>query len=104
MGSWISPKDRLPPQGKKVLLFYNGDCWVGQRFQNYWVPLPFTDSKFSRIDAPDLWKDIEMPEGYSGKIRAEINGVKMDIDTLEASHPDAMEHLVKMTITPHFNK
>ena len=69
MTEWIDPKDKLPPQGKKVLFWRRGDCWVAQRFGKHWLPIPFNDSKFADTDPPEKWAEIEFPTGFMGILR-----------------------------------
>ncbi len=80
---WIKPSEKLPAQGKKVLAFYQGDCFCVHRFGEYWFPIPFIESFFARIDQPDLWADIPMPYGYTGKIRLIVDGEIIDMDEAE---------------------
>lgn len=85
---WISPKDRLPPQGKKILYFDNGDVYVVQRFGEFWLPIPFTDSKYAILCEPQLWSDIHLPEPFTGRVYVSVkNSSPLDIDSLEREHP-----------------
>lgn len=96
---WIKTKNRLPPQGKKVLCFTDGDCHVAQRFGKYWFPIPFTDSKFARIDPPQFWCDIVMPEPYEGRMRILIDKGLYDIDTLQKKHKAAYRQFVNLLLS-----
>lgn len=94
--NWISPKEKLPPQGKKVLWFGNGEAFVVQRFGDYWIPIPFFDSKYAFNNEPELWCDIEMPNELTGKIFVSVENEKLvDIDTLEEIHKDVYERMIK---------
>lgn len=86
--TWIETRLRLPPQGKKVLWFKDGDCWVAQRFGKHWIPIPFSDSIYSRIDAPQLWKDIILPHPFEGYVYLNIEGKFYTIDETEKEHND----------------
>lgn len=92
---WISPDDKKPPQGKKLICFSNGDVTIRQRFNNYWFPIPYLDSKFTDIDEPTLWKDIGMPEDYTGRMYVEVKNVRYSIDELEITHPEVFFDLLK---------
>ncbi len=93
---WISPKDELPPQGKKILYLKNGDVYVVQRFKDLWLPIPFYDSEYNFHDEPELWTDIELPNGLTGKIFVhDDTGRVMDVDEFEMFYPDDYEELVE---------
>lgn len=92
---WIKPETQLPPQGKKILYFSKGDIYVVQRYGKYWVPIPFSDSKYRFTEAPELWADIEPPSGYFGKLFVYIDGQKMDVDDFETYHPSKHQELVR---------
>ena len=68
--NWFRPEDKLPPQGKKILYFDHGDICVVQRFGKYWLPIPFADSKYKFTVAPKLWADIEVPIGFTGRMKS----------------------------------
>lgn len=94
--SWlITYANPLPPQGTKVLCFTKGDVYVAQRFAKYWYPIPFTDSLFVDIQAPEMWKHISMPEGYTGKTTVRVDEMIVDIDTLQKLYPEEYYDLVK---------
>jgi hypothetical protein len=63
---WIKYKNRKPPVGKKVNCFADGDVWVGMYFGGQMVT-PCSPMK-TGID-PDLWQDIDMPDGFTGRMR-----------------------------------
>ncbi len=91
----------LPQQGRKILWWDKGDCWVAQRFGNYWFPIPFTDSQFARTDPPEKWAYVDCPDGYSGLMRIEKNGQLIDFDQLEEFYPEDfkifLDHLKKIS-------
>ncbi len=100
---WIKPKDQLPPQGKKILYFKEGDIYVVQKYGDLWLPIPFYDSQFAFHDAPDLWADIIPPEGFTGKLHFAMGSPKMiDTDELQEIYPtqynDYVEALRKMWV------
>jgi hypothetical protein len=93
---WISPKDELPPQGKKILYLKNGDVYVVQRFKELWLPVPFYDSEFTFHEEPELWADIELPNGLTGKMKFQLHsGKMMEVDDYEMFYPDDYEELVE---------
>lgn len=91
---WYSPLEKVPPQGKKIIWFKEGDCQVVQKFGDYWIPIPFTDSKYAKTDCPDLWADIQMPGEYTGKLHVMFQGEFCDIDTFEKENPEAYTEFV----------
>lgn len=91
---WNRSEEKLPPQGTKVVCFHDGDCWVAQRFGDYWLNIPYTDSKLSSIEPPDLWKEIDFPYPFEGKIHIQINGLLLDIDELQVDHPNIYREFV----------
>lgn len=93
---WIKPKDELPPQGKKILYFKNGDIYVVQRFADLWIPMPFYDSEFAFHDEPELWCDIKPPNELTGKVHVlPINCKRaLDMDELEAFYPDLYQDFI----------
>ena len=91
---WISPKKKLPPQGKKILCFDKGDIYVALRFGKYWFPIPFLDARFATHLEPELWADIVPPEGYTGLIRTVVKERMYNMDELEINHYDSYKILV----------
>ena len=85
---WIPSQMRSPPQGKKVLCFKNGDCWIAQRFGDDWIPMPFSDSRYATSVVPDVWASIEMPEGYTGETKIYVDQELFNIDELEKVKPE----------------
>lgn len=96
---WISPKDKLPPQGKKILYFKKGDIYVVQRFGKYWLPIPFHDSKYSFHDEPELWCDITPPNDLTGLMRIRVYGHFYNLDELEKIHPDSYEEVIDIYLS-----
>lgn len=96
MSEWINPKDRLPEQGKKVLFWRKGDCWIAQRFGEYWFPIPFTDSKFAESTPPEKWSEIDFPDGFTGKLRIMPEDVErlMDMDEFEEHDKEQFDKFV----------
>lgn len=93
---WIKPEDEAPPQGKKILYLQNGDVYVVQRIGDYWLPIPFFDSKYAFHHPPDLWADIELPHDLTGKTRIFIKKEKKlyDIDEIEVKYPHIYQDLL----------
>lgn len=93
---WINPKIQLPPQGKKILYFKNGDIYVVQRYGDLWLPLPFYDSKFAFHNEPDLWADIIPPVGFTGKVFVmPVDKEPISIDDLEKDEPELYHEMVE---------
>jgi|SRR5215831_7361290 len=92
---WIRPADKLPPQGKKVLYLQKGDVYVVQRWGEYWLPIPFYDSKYAFHDKPELWADINLPDGLTGKVHVKIEGNMCDIDELQEKHPNEYKEFLR---------
>ncbi len=92
--TWIETRLRLPPQGKKVLWFKKGDCWVAQRFGKYWFSIPFCDARCARIDAPVMWKDISLPDCFHGYMKVYTENKYYMIDELEKEHNDIYRDFV----------
>ena len=88
---WYTLEEKLPEQGKKILCMKNGDFSVRQRFKDKYLPLPFTDSRYSDDSSPDKWAEIEYPEGYTGYITIEFEGKKYPVDELERLNSHAYE-------------
>lgn len=91
---WIDVREALPPQGMKVLYWYNGDCWVAWRFGHYWFPLVFADSKHATYAPPQKWSPISFPPPYTGKMFVIIEDEKLDIDELQEKNIDFYEKLI----------
>lgn len=98
MTNWKDPKKEKPPQGLKVLCMDRGDFYVAQRFGDYWFPIPFTDSKYSRYFVPELWQEIDFPNGYSGKLRVIKGGTLMDINQIEIKHPEVYYEILNFLL------
>jgi len=92
---WYKTREKLPPQGLKVLYFDRGDMWVAYRFGQYWVPIPFCDSKFANTDPPDMWAYISLPTGYTGRMSAQMDGERISIDDMQIKYPTEYEDMVK---------
>lgn len=98
MGNWVESKLRKPPQGKKVICFNKGDVTIRQRFKDYWFPIPFIDSKFADIEQPELWQEIDFPDGFTGSIRISFNGSLLNMDEIEKENPDIFNQIIEMQI------
>ena|ERR1700679_1404767 len=97
---WIKTCLRLPPQGKKILYFDEGDCWVAVRIGKYWFPWCFTDSKFCRFNSPELWSFIDFPGNFEGLVRVGDNiGNLVTLDQLEKSDPDIYNGFLEMILS-----
>jgi len=98
---WISPKDELPTQGKKVLWLAHGDLQLVMRFDDFWLPIPFTDHKMCHIYAPELWQDIILPPPLEGKLKVmpENSNRLLDIDEVEMMEPEFYKSLVNCMLS-----
>lgn len=97
--NWIKSSIRKPPQGKKVLCFTKGDLDVRQRFKNYWIPIPYVDSKCADIDEPELWQEIEFPSPYTGYMQVLVEGKElMNMDQFEKHCPEEFNEMVESMV------
>jgi hypothetical protein len=97
MTNWKKPSDEMPPQGKKIIWFHNGDMQVVQLWGDVWCPIPFIDSEYARTHEPELWADIEAPEGYTGKVFVGVKGTNkiLEVDELEMFYPEDHKNFVE---------
>lgn len=93
--NWYSPKEKMPPQGKKILYFNKGDVYVVQRLNKFWLPIPFFDSKFSFHEKPELWADIELPGTYTGYLRLSCGGELLTLDEIQNKYPKTYGDFIK---------
>lgn len=105
MKKWIEPRLRKPPQGKKVLCFNNGDIDVRHRFKDYWIPIPYTDSKHADLEEPKMWQEIECPPGFTGFMRVidGEDGKLYNMDEWEKVNPKEFNELVEKMVE-HFEQ
>lgn len=96
MLNWIKTTLRLPPQGKKILCLNKGDVDIRQRFGPYWSPIPYLDSEFTNLDAPEMWSEFDLPNGLTGLIRILVEGNLLTIDELEFKYPKQYEEIVRL--------
>lgn len=92
---WIKSSDQKPEQGKKVLCFNKGDVDVRQRFKEYWFPIPYVDAKLANINEPEMWQEIDFPEGFYGYLQVFIDDNLLKMDQLEKKHPTVFDDMVK---------
>lgn len=91
-----------PPElGKKVLCGRQGDFFVAQRFEEYYFPIPFLDSKYARdLSTPEIWAEIDFPPPFTGYIR--VFCVESDelvtMDQYKKSDPDSYYDLVQKIV------
>lgn len=72
------------PLGKKVLCCNRGDFYVAQRFEEYYIPIPFSDSCFAKdLCKPETWTEIDFPEPFTGYIRMQIQGYGDELFTMD---------------------
>ena len=94
--TWHNPCEKKPVQGKKVLCMHKGDIYVAERYNNYWFPTIFLDSMHSRYFEPELWQEINFPEGLTGFKRFKVeDGELITADELEVQHHDVFHDLVQ---------
>jgi hypothetical protein len=103
MKKWIKSKLRLPEQGKKVLCFDKGDLSVRQRFKDYWFPIPYIDSSLAEIDPPELWQEIDFPEGFYGYMKVFHQDKLYKIDEWEKVNPENFSELIENMLN-HFKE
>lgn len=98
MEDWISPKVIQPPQAKKILCFIKGDVWVGYRFGDLWVQLPYCMGKAIETPAPLLWKDIGFPGDFTGfMLFQNLASKKRDLmifDEFEKEYPEDAQSFI----------
>lgn len=100
---WIKPKDRLPPQGKKVLTMGgNGDYGVRQRFGKYWFPIPYLDSRFADYLVPLYWQEIDFLGENTGYVKVMSGTELLTVDEVEATNIDWYNEFVNMQLQ-YFN-
>ena len=94
---WISPKVIEPPQGVKILCFHKGDIWVGYRWRDFYIQLPYAKGEAIKTPIPQLWKGIFPPKPYLGKMLFSSDGGKkpmMDFDEWEKKYPEEADEFV----------
>ena len=102
MNEWHSPKDKLPPQAKKVLCVNRGDFYVAQRFGEYFLPIPFCDSVHAKdnYEMPDRWQDIDFPFPFTGFMHFAVeDGELLTMDQLEEKYPENYKEIVLMYVS-----
>lgn len=95
LNGWKYPAEEKPPQGKKILCLHKGDVYVAQRMGDYYFSIPFYDSQFSRYFKPDMWKDIDLPHGLTGRNFIKVEEMLMNFDELESLHPEIFKVLME---------
>lgn len=95
MRKWKKPQDEKPAQGLKILCFNKGDIYIAQRFKNYWFSIPFHDSKYRFYKEPELWQEIDFPNGLKGKIHMRVDNVFYNMDQLEVEYPELFDEFVE---------
>lgn len=97
MTRWYSPSVYLPDQGKKVLCMKDCCFYVAQRFADIWCQIPFTDSEFAFFDPPELWQEIDYPNGITGYLLVGLKRSKKlyTIDELEKKFPESYDDFIK---------
>lgn len=101
MNKWRDCKTDPSPMGKKVLCRSGGDFFVGQRFRDFYLPIPFVDHPLAEpLVKPDEWQDIDFPPPYTGYllIKLEEDDFLMTMDELRQKHPEEFEALVDVYI------
>ena len=107
---WYKPTDMKPPQGLEVLCMYKRDFYVAMRFKDYYLPSMFFGSIiFKYIGEPELWQEIDYPEGLTGQMCiAQIEGEQandnlMSLDEFEKYNPEEYEIFVQEIVTNWIN-
>lgn len=93
--SWYKPSEKKPVQGKKVLCMHKGDLYVAQRLKDYWFSIPFHDSEYSRYFEPELWQEIDFPEGLTGIFNVIIDNQILTMDEVDKKYPMIFEEIVE---------
>lgn len=90
--SWRCCIKDPPELGKKVLCNDSGDIFVGQRFDDYYIPMPFADHPLAKgICKPKTWQEIDFPDGLKGYVKVAPNGdlaYQLTMDQLKERHPE----------------
>lgn len=87
--------------GKKVLCEQNGDLYVAQRFEKYYIPLPFADHYFSKdLCFPTQWQEINFPNGLTGILRIYHQNEQrlMSFSEWEQKYPKEFKKYIKNII------
>jgi len=64
---WKCCKTNPPELGKKVLCEIEGDIFVAQRYEDYYIPIPFADHPFAKqLCHPNYWCEIDFPKQLHG--------------------------------------
>ena len=87
MNDWQSPKVQLPPQGRKILWFKNGDLFVAYRLGDKYLCVSPKGSGL--LEPPSLWMLAPLPDPYEGLMRVVLKsgGDLITIDELELNSP-----------------
>jgi hypothetical protein len=101
---WIKSKLRKPEQGKKILCFHKGDIDIRQRFSDYWLPIPYTDSKFATFEEPEMWQEIDFPDGFQGYLQICVEDTLYNSDNLQKKYPTLYSELVKIFKSKSLNQ
>jgi hypothetical protein len=103
--TWIKYSlDNLPLEMTKVLCFRKGDAWVAQMIsykgKDHWFPLPFADSCMAKTDPPEYWMYLDLPEGYTGRMRLRVKDSDelIEFDEFDRRHPDKHDEIAELLI------
>lgn len=102
MNKWRCCIKDPPPLGKKVLCHRKGDLFVGQRFDDYYIPMPFADHFLAKgLCKPETWCEIHFPEGLTGYLRIAPEGNLNEIltmDELKEKYPELYREHARVII------
>lgn len=100
MNKWKCCVKEPSELGKKVLCFDKGDCFVAMRFDDYYIPIPFASHHFSfQLSKPEMWCEIDFPEGYNGHITMSVDGGRMlNMTQLKEREPQAYKNIMKAQV------
>jgi hypothetical protein len=99
MTIWRCCKKDPPPMAWKVLCMNRGDFFVAQRFEDFYFPIPFIDSKYAKNNLfPELWCEIDFMEPYTEYMKFIIDGKKMLADEFKIKDPDEYKDLLDSLI------
>jgi len=96
---WKSCKENPPDIGQKVLAFHKGDIYVVVRYEDHYLPMPFFDHYHAlNLCFPEMWMELDFPEGFNGKMRVAIDGEILDMPQYKCRHPEKYKELADSMI------
>ena len=100
--SWRCCIKDPPHLGKKVLCHHEGDIFVAQRFEEYYVPIPFADHPLAKgLCKPDIWQEIDFPNNLTGYMRVAFSegaSQSLILDEVKKEYPVLYHEMAKAMI------